>query len=133
MRESRGDSRVTERISRGKRYQTQAAARTAHKADPVLQELLENVPLSDETIEVAVSLRQPSKALYLTPEETASVTENLIRKVCQEVGDEPTQLNVFKNIASFVVAAKPSFIRALLTHDEVERAMANWQPKLAAR
>jgi hypothetical protein len=115
-------------MAQGERRRDREAASFLGKADPVLRELLQITALSTATIEAAVSLRQPSPTLLFTPEETVRVTEALIESVGKEVGDAPAQLNVFRNIGSFAIAARPAFIRALLARDEVERAMANRQP-----
>lgn len=97
------------------------------KADKALQQYLESAPSADKPIAVAISLRQPSQTAFLTPEQTVSVATHLIDDVCVKVGEKPENLNVFKNIASLVVAAKPQFIRALLAHKDVAHAMANEQ------
>lgn len=97
------------------------------KADPKLRELLVEDSDENETIEVAVSLSGRDSSEILSPDQTTTLTNTLIDDVTAEVGEPPRHINVFQNIQSFVVDAKPRFIRALLEHDEVVGAIANRQ------
>lgn len=63
-----------------------------------------------------------------TGEETDELARELLARVAEQVGGQADDFNIFRNMGSFVVSAKPAFVRALLEQPEVSSAVANQQP-----
>ncbi len=96
------------------------------KADDELRRQLQEAG-ADRPVEAVFILRRPDKAV-LPPDQVQGVAERLIDRVQTETGSKVDDQNVFRNMGSFVVAAKPEIIRRLLEQPEVESAIANRQP-----
>lgn len=106
------------------------AEQHAAKVDPVLKEQLSRLASDDETIDAVCALRAPGHGeSALAPEEAERLAREVMRRVEKEVGVAPDRVNVFRNLSSLIVSARPSFVRALLKQREIVSAMANVQPK----
>ena len=104
------------------------------KLDPELVKQLENTAASQEKKVEAVIRLKPDDASQIVPapERTEALTNQLIKRVKDQVGESATRYNVFRNLGSFVVSAPPSFIRELISQPEVASAAANQQPESAS-
>ena len=106
------------------------AEQHAAKVDPVLKEQLSRLAADDEPIEAVCALRAPGhEEIALGPEEAERLAREVMQRVEKEVGIAPDRVNVFRNLSSLIVSARPSFVRALLKQREIISAMANVQPK----
>jgi hypothetical protein len=91
-------------------------------ADPELVKQLAAVP-ADGDVEAVFSLRDAASS----PEDTEARVRELVARVEDQVGSAPRQLNIFRNIGSFAVAAPARFVRAMLDQGEIDTATANRQ------
>jgi hypothetical protein len=96
------------------------------KADRSLRRLLEEGE-SDQHLVSAVMRLKPRAApdLALPPQETERTARAVVERVADRMGEEPTRLNVFRNLGAFLVCATTSFVRELLSQPEVLTAVAN--------
>ena len=125
-RSERGDKPGSKDASAKRKTAEQHAA----KVDPVLKEQLSRLASDDEPIEAVCALRaQGHGESALAPEEAERLAREVLRRVEKEVGVAPDRVNVFRNLSSLIVSARPSFVRALLKQREIVSAMANVQPK----
>jgi hypothetical protein len=94
--------------------------------DPVLLRLLE-APGNADTLVSAIFRLRPAEASQpaLPPRETERQASLLVDRVSREVGEPAERVNVFKSLGSFVVRARPVFLRELLRQPEIEAALAN--------
>ncbi|TCN43306.1 hypothetical protein EV644_10255 [Kribbella orskensis] len=97
------------------------------RADPELLRQLDKVAATAEPVEAMFILRRPEGAA-LTPAETERLTSQVLQRIQREGKSEVKEVNLFKNLGSFVVAAEPSLIRLLLEQPEIESGTANRQP-----
>ena len=97
------------------------------RADPELLRQLHEAEASKEPVEAVFVLRRPSGSV-LAPDEVEHVTNQILRRVEREAGSQVRDVNVFKNMGSFVVAGEPSLLRLLLDQPEIETGIANRQP-----
>ena len=100
------------------------------KVDPELVRQLEEAEARDEPVEAVFNLRREDETLP-SPEHVSEVTRLVIDRTKEETGLDPEDINVFQSIPSFVVRAKPRFIRFLLDQPEIASAVANRQPTAA--
>lgn len=103
-------------------------ARARKRIDPALLAQLDppSSAKSASLVEAVVQLR-PEKAGEVLPpaERTEQVVRSLVSRVSRKVGLKPADLNVFPNLACFVIAAPGDFLRELLDQPEVQGAMPN--------
>lgn len=59
------------------------------------------------------------------PGETEARVKRLVRRAESAVGESVREINVFRNLGSFVVEASPRLVRALADQDEVRSATPN--------
>jgi len=98
-------------------------------ADPELLRQLKAADAIEEEVQAVFVLRPPQSAQkFLTPEETERVTRSVVERAERESGSQPRDLNIFRNTGSFVIQARPSFVRKLMVQDEIASALANRQP-----
>jgi hypothetical protein len=97
------------------------------RADPELLRQLDDAEATKEPVEAVFILRRPSGSV-LAPDEVEQVTTQVLRRVQREAGSQVKDVNVFKNMGSFVVAGEPSLLRRLLDQPEIEAGIANRQP-----
>ena len=97
--------------------------------DQELLQQLEQAESGGHELQAVFALRPPDPSQkFLTPDQTLTMVENLLKRLQQETGEFPRDYNVFKNLGSFIVAASPTFINKLLEQEEIASAMANRQP-----
>jgi hypothetical protein len=97
-------------------------------ADPELLRQLLAADAIEEEIQVVFVLRPPQSAQkFLTPDETERVTRSVLERVEKESGSQARDINIFRNTGSFVVQARPAFVRKLMIQDEILSALANRQ------
>ena len=97
------------------------------RADPELLHQLDEAEANKEPVEAVFILRRPSGSV-LAPDEVEQVTNEVLGRVEREDGSQVKDVNVFKNMGSFVVAGEPSLLRRLLDQPEIEAGIANRQP-----
>ena len=84
----------------------------------------------DASVEAVFMLapEDPSEVVP-SPERTEELTRHLLERVKARIGKAAEDVNVFRNMGSFVVSAHPDFLRELIAQPEVASAMANQQPQ----
>jgi hypothetical protein len=97
------------------------------RADPELLHQLDEAEARKEPVEAVFILRRPSGSV-LAPDEVEQVTNEVLGRVQREDGSQVKDVNVFRNMGSFVVAGEPSLLRRLLDQPEIEAGIANRQP-----
>lgn len=80
-------------------------------------------------VEAVVRLKpQTSGAASAEPDETERLTHQLMERVQRSAGRQENEVNVFRNLGSFAVSARPAFLKTLIAQPEVAAAVANRQP-----
>jgi hypothetical protein len=99
------------------------------KLDPTLQKELDSPRAETATVEAVVRLQpaDPGRR-FLSPEETDSLVEQVVKAAESECGVKPDEINVFRNLGTFAVRASGKFVKALVKHEQVAGATANRQP-----
>lgn len=97
------------------------------KTDPELARQLDDPSADAKPVEAVFRLR-PGNSLVVSPEKTEQLTKRVLQRVTNRVGQSAHALNIFRNLGSFVVAARPVFLRELLSQPEIASAMANQRP-----
>jgi hypothetical protein len=93
------------------------------------KELMNQLAAADDgTVEAVVKLKPAGTQIVSPPERTEKLTKRVLDRTSKKSGQEPQRYNVFRNLGSFVVAAKPGFIRELISQPEVSAVIANQQP-----
>lgn len=82
----------------------------------------------DETIEVVFRLRPGHGAVAPEPAETERLTKELVTRAERRSGCHDHDVNVFRNMGSFVVSAPKLFVEHLIGQPEIASAVANRQP-----
>lgn len=59
------------------------------------------------------------------PEDVEQLVSRVIHRVQQASGQEPHDVNIFRNLGSFIVQAPPQFLRCLIEQPEIRSARAN--------
>jgi hypothetical protein len=96
------------------------------KVDPQLLQQLNMVGASQDVVQAVFQLKLPPSRL-LDPEAVEAAVQTVLSLVKQEVGEEASEVNIFRNIGAFVVCAHAPFIRALMKKPEIASATANIQ------
>ena len=96
--------------------------------DPELQAQLAKAPPS-EPVEATITLNPGPHRSFIPSEDVAAQVESILCEVGDDVGERHQDSNVFANLGSFVVRARPAFLRALVKRPEVASAMANRQTR----
>ena len=92
------------------------------------KELMNQLAVADDgTVEAVVKLKPAGTQIVSPPERTEKLTKRLLDRTSKKSGHKPERYNVFRNLGSFVVAAKPGFIRELISQPEVSAVIANQQ------
>lgn len=126
-RAKRGRKRMHSK-RRGRRKRTEVDGEPTVEAVFVLDQL--GPKRSDES--EAAGLTMKNIRSVGPPEDVEETVRRLIRRVEEKTGNHVQQLNVFRYLNSFVVAAKPEVIRSLLEQPEIASAAANRQSKRVA-
>lgn len=79
-------------------------------------------------VEAVVRLKPTSGAASAEPDETERLTHQLMARVQRSAGQQENEVNVFRNLGSFAVSARPAFLKKLIAQPEVAAAVANRQP-----
>lgn len=99
------------------------------KADPELVRQLAEA--TEDSLVDAVFVLDSSNGVPPGGEVEAQV-QRLVERVESETDSSISELNVFPNLASFVVRASPQLVERLLEQPEIETGVANQQPGSAA-
>jgi hypothetical protein len=98
----------------------------APKVDPELTRQLKTA--DDTNVEAVIQLKPGNSQVVPTPEQTEQTTKQILERTKERCGHSPDRYNVFRNLGSFVVSAKPAFIQELISQPEVQAVVANQQP-----
>ncbi|HYV06730.1 MAG TPA: hypothetical protein VFB82_19200 [Blastocatellia bacterium] len=85
---------------------------------------------SDASVEAVFILtpEDPSQ-IVPSPERTEALTRQLLERVKARIGKAAEDVNIFRNMGSFVVSAHPEFLREMIAQPEIASAMANQQTR----
>lgn len=96
------------------------------KADRALRRLLEEPESGDQLVSAVMRLKpRAASELALPPRETEETAQKVVERVSHQMGEDPTRLNVFRNLGAFSVCATVSFLRELVSQPEILAAVAN--------
>ncbi len=98
------------------------------KVDPELRRQLNEAATGEAMIQAVFSLRLPA-GKAVAPEAIEELAQQVLDRVTSTTGIKAGDVNVFRNLGSFVVAADKRFIHAMLGEPEIASAMANQQPE----
>jgi len=98
------------------------------KTDPELLRQIDSVETNNDPIQAVFSLALPMKKL-LDPEHVEAAANQVLERAEKESGSKPKDVNIFRNLGSFVVSADASFIRQVIDDPKIASAVANKQPK----
>jgi hypothetical protein len=85
------------------------------------------VTAGDEPIEAVFQLGTEDGTVP-APHLVEELAKQLVDRAERESGAKVDDVNVFRNLASFIVRASPQIVRLLLDQPEVASAVANRQP-----
>jgi hypothetical protein len=90
-------------------------------------ELLEQMAQAgNRPIQAVVHLRPAANhAAIPSPEESASLAQQVLERTAAQVGYPARKSNVLRNLACLIVEADPQFVQALLQQPEVVSALPN--------
>jgi hypothetical protein len=97
------------------------------KIDPELIRQLKGAELSMEPLEAVFQLR-PSTLKGTTPSGVETLTHEILGRASTNAGISANDVNVFRNLGSFVVSARAPLIQALLNAPEIASVVANRRP-----
>lgn len=98
------------------------------KTDPELLRQIDSVAANNDSIQAVFSLALPLKKL-LDPKQVEDAANQVLERAEKEVGTKPKDVNIFKNLGSFVVSAEASLIRQIIDDPDIASAVANKQPE----
>ena len=98
------------------------------KTDPELLRQIDSSAADNEDIQAVFSLALPMKKL-LDPKQVEEATNQILERAAKEAGSQPNDVNIFKNLGSFIVSADASFIKKVIDDPDVASAVANKQKK----
>lgn len=98
------------------------------KTDPELLRQIASYETNNEEIEAVFSLALPMKKL-LDPAQVVETTHQVLKRAEKVVGSKAKDVNIFKNVGSFVVSGDASFIRQIIDDPDIASAVANKHPK----
>lgn len=98
------------------------------KTDPELLRQIDDVNNNNDSIQAVFSLDLPMKKL-LDPKQVEETAYQVLDRAEKEVGSKPKDVNIFKNVGTFVVSANASFIRNIIDDPCISSAVANKQQK----
>ena len=90
-------------------------------------ELIEQLANAGESpVQAVLQLRAAHDQQQIpSPEESAKLADDVLRRVQNEVGRPPIRTNLLRNISSLIVEADPEFLGSLLKQPEVVYAQPN--------
>ena len=103
-------------------------AKYKKKTDPELLRQIDSAADNNEYIQAVFSLALPTKKL-LDPQQVEETTNQVLHRAEEEVGSKPSDVNIFKNMGSFVISADASFIQKVIDDPDVASAIANKKGK----
>ena len=99
--------------------------RPSAKTDP---KLLRQIEDADGPVEVICTLKPADPAQPgVPPDQAEPLTYEVLDRVREQTGLGARDVNVFRNLGSFVVSAEGPFLKALLAQPEIASATANRQ------
>src|SRR5262245_4201709 len=97
-----------------------------NEINPELRKQLTEAPAS-KPLEATFTLDPGPGQKYIPEDQVHAKVKEIVQKVSREIGEAHEVVNVFDQIGSFVVRARPAFLKALIECPEVTAAMANQQ------
>jgi hypothetical protein len=99
------------------------------KIDPELSRQLDQAALTNSPVQAVLKLRPLQETqLVASPEHTAELANQVIKRVSDKLGEQANRMTLFRNLGSFAIDAQPKFLRELLDQPEIAAASANRQP-----
>jgi hypothetical protein len=113
---------------RTKRSPAEQEGKRQAKVDSELLKQIDTVAAGDDPVEAIFMLRPDDPTqIAASPERTEELAREILQRVEAKVGSGANRVNVFRNLGTFTISAKPAFLRELLAEPEVASAMANRQ------
>lgn len=103
-------------------------AKTGHlEIDTDLEAQLEQAEKAGQPLQVVFFLKHPGIQAKkpLSAEETEETARQILRRASEESGEAPEDINVFRNLGSFVVKGSGRLVRKVLEQQEIQSAKAN--------
>jgi len=97
------------------------------RLDPELRRQLAEAERTGTDVQAVFVMRSPD-AEPVAPEAAEVMARELIASAEHQTGHKPSDLNVFRNLSSFVVQGPASLVRHLADDERIESAMPNRRP-----
>lgn len=103
---------------------------TAGRALPIdldLEGQLVRAEKAGKPLQVVFFLKHPrlGEQKPLSAEETEATARHVLQRAADETGEAPEDINVFRNLGSFVVRGSGRLVRKVLEQKEIQSAKAN--------
>jgi hypothetical protein len=95
--------------------------------DAELLRQLEAAAAQHTPVGVVVSLQPGPSRTAIPAEEVEPVVRGVLKRVGEEIGAAPGQVQIFRNLGAFALSAPAPFVRKLLDQEEIASATANRQ------
>jgi hypothetical protein len=93
------------------------------RIDPQLLRRVDRLATSQQEVEAVITVQDLAPlAKTLEPEETDSLVHHLLQRVTHVTGLKPSDVSVQRNLGTFVIQARASYIKTLLEQSEVHHA-----------
>ena len=97
------------------------------RLDPELRRQMEEAARAGTDVQAVFVMRSP-EAEPVEPEAAEAMAHELISRAQQQTGHKPSDVNVFRNLSSFVLQGPPALVRQLADDDRIESARPNRRP-----
>jgi hypothetical protein len=105
-----------------------ARKRKKPTVDPELLRQLEAAEATAQPVEAVFTL-SPEKGVLPSPDRVDELAHELVERAKRASGGEVEDMNVFRNMASFVTKADPGVVRHLLEEPGIAGGVANRRPE----
>jgi hypothetical protein len=99
--------------------------------DPALQARLDSARVSSHPIAVVIKLRSEEAGTTLPPEETKRVTEKILERVREHLGEKESYYLVLDMLGAFKLLAPANFVVDVMKQPEVAGAVSAEEEKSA--
>jgi hypothetical protein len=96
--------------------------------NPELEAQLSRAERAGTPVQAVFVLRGPTPDRPLAPDEAEALAQEVVARAERETGQKSADLNVFRNLSSFVVEGPPELLRRVASDESVESAMPNRAP-----
>jgi hypothetical protein len=98
------------------------------KADQNLLQQLETQHATGDAVQAWFRLKSDPLSQASGAQETTTVANSLVQRVKEHLGEEAESFKILPNLNSFMVSARPAFVRELIHQPEVESARSTNVP-----